>query len=325
MELFDKLKLWYTCKVSGRMKEYETYKTQLEVKKSDINRFSKYLSDATQRFTNIQQIFPENSKEYIDAKDEMYRWKHSLDEAMLTLKFIRPNSQQDIEYRNEQCETFANKLQSVLSPNFDLRFHGTPIYFAEQIIKSGMISSVADRYDGYIKSTDMKGEISASDRQTIGRTINFFSDMTAYQRSLPSGCIFALFPKDKDDATYGPSLMHSVNLRQNPGQLFGVFTTPENIEQVKGWMSESKFNPDLVYTFEEFLQAVKIKSDKIEFYNRIERTQDNDNQIINPQRKNIDNIQQLDQGKKVIYQDNIENKTTGECIDNIATREDEQL
>lgn len=299
MQLFDKLKVWYICKVSGRMKEYETYKKQLELKKIDINRFSKYLSDATQKFTNIQQIFSENSKEYIDAKDEMSRWKHSLDEAKLTLKFIRPNSQQDIKYRDEQCETFANKLQMVLSPNFDLRFHGTPIYFAEQIIKSGIISSTADRYDGYIKSTDKEGEISASDKDTIGRTINYFSDMTAYQRALPSGCIFALLPKDKDDATYGPSLMHSVDLRKNPGQLFGVFTTPENIERVKEWMNEAEFNPNLVYTFEEFLKAVKIRSDqidkKIEFNNRIEETEINNTQIINPQKNNIGDMQQLNQ------------------------------
>lgn len=299
MQLFDKLKVWYICKVSGRMKEYETYKKQLELKKIDINRFSKYLSDATQKFTNIQQIFSENSKEYIDAKDEMSRWKHSLDEAKLTLKFIRPNSQQDIKYRDEQCETFANKLQMVLSPNFDLRFHGTPIYFAEQIIKSGIISSTADRYDGYIKSSDKTGEISVSDKETIGRTINYFSDMVAYQRSLPSGCIFALLPKDKDDATYGPSLMHSVDLRKNPGQLFGVFTTPENIERVKEWMNEAEFNPNLVYTFEEFLKTVKIRSDqidkKIEFNNRIEETEINNTQIINSQKNNIGDMQQLNQ------------------------------
>ena len=264
MGIFDKFKLWYNCKTSGRMPEYENYKEQLELKISDINRYRKYLDDATQRFTNIQQRFTEDDKEYIDAKNEMYRWKQTLDETELSLKFIRPNSKQDIYYRDEQCKMFENKLQSVLSPNLNLKFHATPIYFAEQIIKSGVISSTADRYDGYIKSTDMKGEISVSDRETIGRTINYFSDMTAYQRSLPSGCIFALLPKGKDDYRSEASLMNSVNFRQNPEQLFGVFTTPENIEQVKKWMSDSDFNPDLVYTFEEFLQVVKEKSDRID-------------------------------------------------------------
>lgn len=145
-----------------------------------------------------------------------------------------------------------------------MRFHGTPIYYAEQIIKSGNISSTADRYDGYIKSTDMKGEISASNIDTIDRTINYFSDMTSYQRSLPAGCIFALLPRDKEDAEYGHDMMHSVDFRQNPEQLFGVFTTPENIDQVKDWMSESGFNNSFVYTFEKFIEVVKEKSNMLD-------------------------------------------------------------
>lgn len=267
------------------MSEYKEYKMMLEGEKRDINRYSKYLSDATQKFANIQQKFSENSKEYINARDEMQRWKQTLDEAKLALKFIRPNSQKDIEYRNKQCDSFANNLQSVLSTNLDLRFHGTPIYFAEQIIKNGKISSTADRYDGYIKSTDMKGEISASDRKTIGRTINFFSDMAAYNRSLPAGCIFALFPKDKSDATYGQDLLHSVDFRQNPAQLFGVITTPENIEMVKKWMEKSECDSNLVYTFEDFLNIVKIKSDKIDekfrFYKNIKADKDSDSKVNN--------------------------------------------
>lgn len=263
MNVLDKFKIWFTCKTQGRIEEYKKYNEMIELLKSDINRYSKYLNDATQKFTNIKKIFSENSKQYIDAKDEMYRWRHTLDERKLELKFVRPNSKQDIEYREKQCKSFVNNLQSVLDPNLDLRFHGTPIYFAEQIIKSGTISSTADRYDGYIKSTDMKGEISASNIETLGRTINYFSNMTSYQRCLPAGCIFALLPKDKEDATYGEDVMHSVDFIKNPKQLFGVFTTPENIEQVKTWMNESGFNPNSVYTFEEFLQVVKTKSNSL--------------------------------------------------------------
>lgn len=264
MGIFNELKTLYSCKKSGRMEEYDAYKKELELKKTDMNRFGKNITDSTQRVTDFKQKFSEDSKEYINAVKDMQRWKYELDKAKLELKFIRPNLQQDVEYRNKQYETFTDELQSVLSPNFDLRFHGTPIYFAEQIIKSGSISSTADRYDGYISSTDMKGEISVSDRENIGTTVHLFSDIQAHRRCLPSGCIFALLPKDKEDATYGPSLMRSVNLQQNPEQLFGIFTTPENIERVKAWMSEAEFNPNLVYTFEEFLQAVKEKSKEID-------------------------------------------------------------
>lgn len=294
MGAFNKLKLWYNCKKSGRMQEYYTYKLHLKQKISHINSYSKFLSDAVKKFVKIKKKFSEESKEYVDAKNEMYRWQHTLDEAKLSLKYIRPNSRKDVDYRNQQCETFANKLQSVLSHNFDLRFHGTPIYFAEQIIKNRMISSTADRYDGYIKSTDMRGEISVSDRESIGRTINFFSDMTAYQRSLPSGCIFALLPKDKNDAKYGTNLMRAIDFTKNPEQLFGVFTTPENIKSVKEWMNEAQFNPDLVYTFEEFLQEVKVKSDKIDRQAKFSYRID-ENYKYKPQINGLENISQIHQ------------------------------
>lgn len=201
MGIISEFRLKNSCKKEGRIKEYEEYKKCIESLESDIVRYTRYLNDATNKFADIKQRFTENSKEYNNAKDEVYRWQHTLEERKLELKFVRPNSQQDIEYRENECKNFVNKLQKIISPNLDLRFHGTPIYFAEQIIKSGTISSTADRYDGYIKSTDMKGEISASTVETLGRTINFFSDMVAYQRSLPAGCIFAILPKDNEDAT----------------------------------------------------------------------------------------------------------------------------
>lgn len=264
MGMLDELKLKYTCMKDGRMQEYETYKEHKKAIQSNINMYSRYVKDATQKFTNIAQSFPENSTEYINARDQINRWQQRVDNYQLSLKFVRPNSQEDEDYRKAQCESFVSNLQSVISPKLDLRFHGTPIYFAEQIIKSGKISSTADRYDGYIKSTDGKGEISASSVKTLGRTIDFFSDMVAYQRCLPAGCIFAVFPKDNEDATYGTDLLHSVDFRQNPEQLFGVFTTPENIGKVKEWMNSSGFNPDSVYTFEGFIQVVKERSDIIE-------------------------------------------------------------
>ena len=277
MKKIDEFKLWFNCKKEGRIKEYNYYKKSKECKISDINRYTNYLKNAIEEFQNIKQKFSENSNEYMEAKNEITRWRYTLEESKLSFKYIRPNNQEDIDYRNNQCEEFVNKLKKVQSPNFDLRFHGTPIYFAEEIIKSGTISSSADRYDGYIKSTDRIGEISVSNIETVARTINFFSDMTSYQRSLPAGCIFALLPKNKEDANYEKGLMHSVDFKNNPSQLFGIFTTPENIKRVKEWMKQSGLNPEIVYTFEEFLKAVEIKSAIV------------DNQIKNSIKYNVEN------------------------------------
>lgn len=302
MELFDKFKYWCNCKINGNKEEYENYKELLKLKKNDIKRFKQYIKDAQE-------------KKYLGDGSEAKRWEYSLDEAKLAINFIRPNSKQDIEYREEQGN-FPTKLQQVLSPNLDLRFHGTPIYFAEQIIKSGKILSSADRYDGYIKSTDGKGEISVSDRESIGRTIEFFSDISAHQRSLPCGCIFAVLPKDKEDATFGKkqSIMHSVDFRKNPEQLFGIFTSPENISRVKKWMNESKFNPDLVYTFEEFLEAVKEKSKEIDKKNEFKKIiQDTEVEDISSNDIQKDTITELDNSNQELI--NEENEILEEETD----------
>ena len=58
--------------------------------------------------------------------------------------------------------------------------------------------------------------------------------------------------------------MKAVDFRKNPDQLFGIFTTPENLERVKGWLQESALNPDKVYTFEGFLQFVNEQSKLID-------------------------------------------------------------
>lgn len=249
------------CKKEGRMDEYNSYIRAKEALESDVNRYTRYLNDAIQKFENVKNKFPKDSQEYLEAQEQVHRWEYTLEERKLALKFVRPNTSLDIEYRNNQLTTFVKQLQEIMPQNLELRFHGTPIYYAEQIIKSGEISSSADRYDGYIRSTDRKGEISASSIATLGRTINNFSDMTAYNRDMPAGCIFALLPKE-EDATCGIDLMHTVDFRKNPEQFFGVFTTPENVEQVKEWMNESGFDTNIVHTFEGFLKTVKEKSSK---------------------------------------------------------------
>lgn len=265
MEKIEELKKWYTCRKEGRTAEYEAYKVHLKAYKKNIERFKEYIVNSERRLEETMAKFPEDSKEVKDAKYQVGRWNQCLDDATLALKFIRPNSQEDIAYRdNKLGEKYAKELQEVISPNLDLRFHGTPIYFAQQIIESGTISSTADRYDGYIKSTDMEGEISASTVKTLSRTIDFFSDMAGYMHSLPAGCIFAMYPKDEADANYGPDLLHTVNFKENPEQLFGIFTSPENIERVTKWMEKAGFQDKRVYTFEDFLEVVKEKSQSID-------------------------------------------------------------
>lgn len=232
------------------------YKADKKALNSEIEIHTVCLNRAIEELNRAQETYGFSSKEYNEAFIQTERWRYHIEEENLALKFIRPNSQSDIEYRINQYNEFTEKLQSVISKNLDLRFHGTPIYFAEQIIKTKTITSTADRYNGFIKSTDRNGEFSASSVQTLGDTIKLFSDIQAYYRSLPCGCIFALFPKGPEDNEF-PNLMKTIDLSQNPEQLYGVFTTPENIDRVSTWMQEAGLDASKVYTFESFLEQVQ--------------------------------------------------------------------
>lgn len=146
MKRLDEIKLRNQCKKEGRLKEYEDYKKHLKLVQTDIERFSRYLEEEQSRYEKELGKNPQDPKMISYYRNQIDRWRYKLDRSKLEINFVRPNSRQDIEYRERQSDEFVPKLQSVISPNLDLRFHGTPIYLAEQIIKSGEISSTADRY-----------------------------------------------------------------------------------------------------------------------------------------------------------------------------------
>ena len=142
------------------------FEADRELCMSQINRYTSFLNEAIEELSIVQQTHRTNSEEYRQVAMQIERWRYNIDKTNLALKFIRPNTSADIEYRNKQRREFTAKLQTIISRNLDLRFHGTPIYYAEQIIRTGGITSTADRYNGYISSTDASGEISASTVET---------------------------------------------------------------------------------------------------------------------------------------------------------------
>lgn len=125
------------------------YKADKQAINSEIKSHTMCLNHAIEDLNRAQETYGFNSNEYNAAFIQTERWRYCIEENNLALKFVRPNNQNDIEYRINQYNEFTEKLQSVISKNLDLRFHGTPIYFAEQIIKTKTITSTADRYNGY--------------------------------------------------------------------------------------------------------------------------------------------------------------------------------
>lgn len=249
MKLLDEWKLKRECKRSGRKNEYEDY---LNAKKSwerDNQMYKGFLKKAEDTLARMK---PDDAG-YNHAYDEVNRWKYTLAESELKEEFIRPNLPEDIEYREKIIDDFSSKIGAILGEDETVRFHGTPIYFTREILKSGAITASSARFDGYDKSTDLKDEISVSTAETINRTLSFFTDFYSFQSSLPAGCLFVLKAAEEDADLAKYSAMKSFSFKEHPDRLLGICATEENIPRVKEWLKMYGYKEDLVYSFEEFL------------------------------------------------------------------------
>lgn len=251
------------------------YEAALTCWQNDMNRANKSLHEAqlsyekllNKDFSGWMPKYAEelkNNPEYYHQKlDEYYyniqRQEYYIKELNLKKDFIRPNTQDDISIRNKQLEEFSKNIINA-DPNnvLNLRIHATSIYYSKAIIDSGGIISSADRMNGFISSTNPKGEISVSSLENTQYSMNYFADMRAYKDSLPAGCVFVLTPKNQEEADMIKSRqMQNVYFHKHPEQLYGIVTTSENILNVKQWMSDNDLNPNLVYGFDEFVKIVE--------------------------------------------------------------------
>lgn len=203
----------------------------------------------------VDKGMSETDYDYQKAFKEFQKINYELKETEKILKYLRPNNQYDIEYRKRQLNEFTKKLRSVISDKLDLRFHGAPIYFAEDIISSGKISSTAERFNGYNRSFDSAGIISVTDIDSLDTTVKSFSGLD-FSDNLPAGCIFILRTENTDTCKEAFS-MKSVDFKENPKALYGIITTPENINMVRGWMLKQGFMSEKVYDFDEFIHVIE--------------------------------------------------------------------
>ena len=231
-----------------------------EMNAADIRRFRNYIKQySSQLDTFKHEGMSPDAPAFRSVAADLSRFQYCLYEAELSSPFIRENKPEDIEYRKQQMSHLAARLEKLLPADSDYRFHGTPIYFAKEIIKDGKISSTADRFDGYIKSTDRHNEISVSDISSLSRTVNWFMDMTAYQRCLPCGCLFVLSGVGQTEDQKKASIMNSVDFKRDPGKLKAIVTTPENIESLQVWLGDNNMSKDLAYTFDSFISELEKK------------------------------------------------------------------
>lgn len=169
------------------------------------------------------------------------------------LEFLRPDTQEDNDYRLGLYGDYMEVFKRIVPDNLPLRFHGTPIFFAKEIIESGEISCTQDRL-GCATSHDLDGHISAVTKENIAISICTYAKLHDY--CMPMGCVFVLLPNEEDAVIMGDQ-MKAVNFRSNPNVLYGILTSPENILRVKSWCEENGVDSDKVYEFYSFLEKWK--------------------------------------------------------------------
>lgn len=211
--------------------DIETLERELEFLSSTKSPNSKYRIDTLRR-----QIFERRYFIYILSKE---------------MEYLRPSSAEDANYRVDVYNEFAEAVKETIPDDIPFRFHGTPIYFAKEILKSGEISCSEDRL-GYSTSHDLKGHISVTTKETIVTTIGSYINITDF--SMPAGCIFVLLPSEEDGRLISDQ-MKKVDFKRNPDVLVAIITTPENLPRLKSWCTKYQIDASKLCDFKSFVSG----------------------------------------------------------------------
>lgn len=204
------------------------------------------------------------------AKTAIATKKYVLQQINEQIEFSRPESEEDIAYRQRQYDEFPNLVKSIVPNDIPLRFHGCPINVAKHILKDGEISSSVDRL-GITTSYDVEDQVSVTTKDTIETTVRGYAGLSG-DYNMPSGCIFVVLPRDEVDAKAGDSmLMSNVSFKENPERLVSIITSLENLQRVSQWAQEAGIDVAKICDYdgfrnllEKYIKMTKKKEDDFE-------------------------------------------------------------
>lgn len=184
--------------------------------------------------------------------------EHRVKFLKIELQLLRPPIEEDVNYRKDLVRRFGEEVQINTAENLDLRFHGTSLVSALDIIDSGSISASAERGLGD-SSFDVSGQISVTDVESVDLSIK---DYTAIKDVfLPMGCLFVLLPRDEEDAASVRSyLMKSTRIFDNGNctkQFVRILTSPEALPLVKERLKKNGYPEDFACDYFSFKYGKK--------------------------------------------------------------------
>jgi hypothetical protein len=175
------------------------------------------------------------------------------------VKFARLPFEKDVEYRLKIIKWFPKKIKEIVPDNLPLVFHGVNnIGQVRQIIKTEGLLIPDQRGESY---TSFATQIDVGAKTNV-RVPCEFAESNHYW--MPYGAIFAFLPKPEEynevnktgDGTEVFGGVDGVNFKEEPNRLFGIITSPENIEQIQGWCKEYGLDSSKVMTHDGFVESI---------------------------------------------------------------------
>lgn len=178
------------------------------------------------------------------------------------LEFMRiPKSREDSKNRAKIMNEFPKQIKESVPENLPLVFHGTDnIGAVREIIKSNGLLTPEQKGESM---TSFASQIDVTSKTNISTSCRFAEPNG--HTFMPYGAIFAFLPKPDEiskvnetgESTEVSNGVDGVNFANEPERLYGIITTPENIERVSTWCEQYGLDETKVFSHDSFLAALK--------------------------------------------------------------------
>lgn len=191
------------------------------------------------------------------------------------LEFMRITlDDKDEIYRRNVMSKLNEIIAKEIPDNFPIAFHGTGyIGTVREIIKSGGLLTPEQKGENPSSYAYL---IDVTYKSNIRVSLEFADTKEPF---MPYGALFAFLPEDNEIeniiSTHKNSEVrggvNGVNFKDEPNRLYGLITTPENIELTKKWCKEYGWDSSKVFTHFEFIKEIEVFTKNPEYLNKVKK------------------------------------------------------
>ncbi len=229
----------------------------LESRKANAKRLETRIDELKAKLANA----PKDSRAYEVYSQQIRDTERNLRLANEKVEFMRPVDAKDMQARVKILKEFPRIVDSIFPDDLPIVFHGTNnIGTVREILKTGGLFTPEQRG---VSLTSFAPAIDVTYKKNIRVSCEFAE--AGPDSFLPYGAIFAFKPQEDEiervlstgDSTEVSQGVNGVNFVNEPKRLFGIITTPENIERVKDWCKQYSIDPNKVFTHTSFVEKYK--------------------------------------------------------------------